>query len=129
MILSSNMKDCHMEPVCYASGEWVRVRTGLRWGWVKGREPSCDFVGFNGEGGKTGRSSYGTGGINDGVAASLQLSQIHYHMLILKLQRHTISIKIQESRELNTKTSANYDIQDLPKDIKIIKTKIVKGDC
>ncbi|GJS24442.1 retrovirus-related pol polyprotein from transposon TNT 1-94 [Tanacetum coccineum] len=71
---------------------------------------------------------HGTGGENDGVAASLQLSQIHYHMLILKLQRHTISIKIQESRELNTKTPANYDIQDLPKDIKIIKTKIVKGD-
>ncbi|GJY32181.1 isoamylase 3, chloroplastic, partial [Tanacetum coccineum] len=29
-----------------------------------------------------------------------QQSQIHYHMLMLKLQRHTISIKIQESRKL-----------------------------
>ncbi|GKE31997.1 hypothetical protein Tco_1451319 [Tanacetum coccineum] len=28
---------------------------------------------------------YGTGGTNDGVAASLQLSQIHNHMLMLKL--------------------------------------------
>nr|GEX12356.1 retrovirus-related Pol polyprotein from transposon TNT 1-94 [Tanacetum cinerariifolium] len=27
-------------------------------------------------------------------------SRIHYHMLMLKLQRHTISIKIQESRKL-----------------------------
>ncbi|GJT20181.1 hypothetical protein Tco_0878887 [Tanacetum coccineum] len=32
--------------------------------------------------------------------ASFQQSQIHYHMLMLKLQRHTISIKIQESRNL-----------------------------
>ncbi|GJZ53105.1 hypothetical protein Tco_0607990 [Tanacetum coccineum] len=37
--------------------------------------------------------------------------------------------RIKKAQELNTKTSANSDIQDLPKDIKINKTKIVKGDC
>ncbi|GKA70833.1 retrovirus-related pol polyprotein from transposon TNT 1-94 [Tanacetum coccineum] len=37
--------------------------------------------------------------------------------------------RIKKAQELNTKTSANSNIQDLPKDIKIIKTKIVKGDC
>ncbi|GKB06713.1 hypothetical protein Tco_0834946 [Tanacetum coccineum] len=36
----------------------------------------------------------------DGDTA-FQLSRIHYHMLMLKLQRHTISIKIQVSRKLN----------------------------
>ncbi|GJR36617.1 hypothetical protein Tco_1212301 [Tanacetum coccineum] len=56
---------------------------------------------------------------DDGVVASFQQSQIHYHMLMLKLQRHTISIKIQESRikkaqVLKTKTSANFDKQDIP---------------
>ncbi|GJW33362.1 hypothetical protein Tco_0053394 [Tanacetum coccineum] len=37
-------------------------------------------------------------------------------MLILKLQRHTISIKIQESRKLKFKDKDFYnsDIQDLP---------------
>ncbi|GKC93812.1 hypothetical protein Tco_1159254 [Tanacetum coccineum] len=39
-------------------------------------------------------------GTNDDVAASFQQSRIHYHTLMLKLQRHTISIKIQESRKL-----------------------------
>ncbi|GKC53435.1 hypothetical protein Tco_1076180 [Tanacetum coccineum] len=58
-------------------------------------------------------------GTNDGVAASLQQSRIHYHMLILKLQRHTLSIKNQESRikkaqVLKIKTSVNSDKQDLP---------------
>ncbi|GJZ57374.1 hypothetical protein Tco_0612868 [Tanacetum coccineum] len=33
--------------------------------------------------------------------------------------------RIKKAQELNTKTSVNSDIQDLPKDIKIIKTKIV----
>ncbi|GJT10659.1 hypothetical protein Tco_0857701 [Tanacetum coccineum] len=53
-------------------------------------------------------------GTNDGVAALFQHSLIHYHILMLKLQRNTISIKIQESRkqELKTKTSANSDIKD-----------------
>ncbi|GKE91087.1 hypothetical protein Tco_1572182 [Tanacetum coccineum] len=37
--------------------------------------------------------------------------------------------RIKKAQELNTKTSANSDIQDLPKDIKIIKTMIIKGDC
>ncbi|GJV47644.1 hypothetical protein Tco_1437856 [Tanacetum coccineum] len=36
--------------------------------------------------------------------------------------------RIKKAQELNTKTFANSDIQDLPKDIKIIKTKIVNGD-
>ncbi|GJT04407.1 hypothetical protein Tco_0838869 [Tanacetum coccineum] len=55
-------------------------------------------------------------GTNDDVAASFQHSQIHYHMLMLKLQRHTISIKIQESRKLKFKDKdfRNSDIQDLP---------------
>ncbi|GJU01034.1 hypothetical protein Tco_1111372 [Tanacetum coccineum] len=34
--------------------------------------------------------------------------------------------RIKKAQELNTKTSTNSDTQDLPKDIKIIKTKIVK---
>ncbi|GJR81963.1 putative ribonuclease H-like domain-containing protein [Tanacetum coccineum] len=54
-------------------------------------------------------------GTNNGVAASFQQSQIHYHMLILRLQRHTISIKIQRIKNaqvLKTKTSANSDIND-----------------
>ncbi|GJW42336.1 hypothetical protein Tco_0071135 [Tanacetum coccineum] len=46
------------------------------------------------------KRSYGTEGTNDDVEASFQQSPIHYHMLMLKLQRHTISIKIQESRKL-----------------------------
>nr|GEX30831.1 hypothetical protein [Tanacetum cinerariifolium] len=37
--------------------------------------------------------------------------------------------RIKKAQELNTKTFTNSDIQDLPKDINIIKTKIVKGDC
>nr|GEY26432.1 hypothetical protein [Tanacetum cinerariifolium] len=45
-------------------------------------------------------------------------------MLILKLQRHTISIKIQESRikkaqELKTKTFANYNIKDPSSEMKL----------
>ncbi|GJV98402.1 retrovirus-related pol polyprotein from transposon TNT 1-94 [Tanacetum coccineum] len=54
-------------------------------------------------------------GTNDGVAASFQKSLIHYHMLKLKQQRHTISIKIQDSRKLKnlkTKTFAYFDIKD-----------------
>ncbi|GJR30422.1 auxin efflux carrier [Tanacetum coccineum] len=39
-------------------------------------------------------------GTNDDVGASFQQSLIHYHMLMLKLQRPTIRIKIQESRKL-----------------------------
>ncbi|GJV17213.1 hypothetical protein Tco_1362536 [Tanacetum coccineum] len=46
---------------------------------------------------------YGTRGTNDDVAASFQQSRIHYHMLMLKPQRHTISIKIQELRKLKYK--------------------------
>ncbi|GJY05406.1 hypothetical protein Tco_0371346 [Tanacetum coccineum] len=37
--------------------------------------------------------------------------------------------RIKKAQELNTKTSANSDIQDILKVIKIIKTMIVKGDC
>nr|GEU68074.1 hypothetical protein [Tanacetum cinerariifolium] len=58
-------------------------------------------------------------GTNDDVAASFQQSATHYHMFMLKLQRHTISIKyqvssIKKAQDLKTKTSANSDIQDLP---------------
>nr|GEZ01015.1 hypothetical protein [Tanacetum cinerariifolium] len=49
-------------------------------------------------------------GTNDGVAASFQQSRIHNHMLMLKLQRHTISIK--KVQVLKTKTFANSDIKD-----------------
>ncbi|GKD47139.1 hypothetical protein Tco_1271784 [Tanacetum coccineum] len=48
-------------------------------------------------------------GTNDSVAASFQQSQIHYHMLMLKLQRYTIVIKIQESRKLNFSDDAKYE--------------------
>ncbi|GJR54060.1 hypothetical protein Tco_1404581, partial [Tanacetum coccineum] len=48
-------------------------------------------------------SSSLSAGTKDGVAASFQQSRIHYHMLMLKQQRHTISIKIQESRKLKFK--------------------------
>ncbi|GKB37441.1 hypothetical protein Tco_0882383 [Tanacetum coccineum] len=51
-------------------------------------------------------------GTNDRVATSFQQSLIHYHMLMPKLQRHTISIK--KAYELKTKTFASSDIQDLP---------------
>ncbi|GKD30903.1 hypothetical protein Tco_1241681, partial [Tanacetum coccineum] len=59
---------------------------------------------------------------NDGVAASFQRSQIHHHMLMLRLQRHTISIKIQRIKKaqvLKTKTSANSDINDNSSEIKL----------
>ncbi|GJS49677.1 retrovirus-related pol polyprotein from transposon TNT 1-94 [Tanacetum coccineum] len=55
------------------------------------------------------KRSYRTRGTNDEVAASFQQSQIHYHMLMLKLQRHTITIKIQESRKLNFQDDAKYE--------------------
>ncbi|GJW64115.1 retrovirus-related pol polyprotein from transposon TNT 1-94 [Tanacetum coccineum] len=57
--------------------------------------------------------------------ALFQLSQIHYHMLMLKLQRHTISIKIQESLKahiIKDKTSTQTLIyRSSFKDIKSIK--------
>ncbi|GKA09541.1 retrovirus-related pol polyprotein from transposon TNT 1-94 [Tanacetum coccineum] len=66
---------------------------------------------------------------NDDVAASFQQSLIHYHMLMLKLQRHTISIKIQESRKSqelkNRKTHANSDVQYIPKRISSLSREIV----
>ncbi|GJV55323.1 hypothetical protein Tco_1456328 [Tanacetum coccineum] len=52
--------------------------------------------------------------------AHTQATEIYY--------KHKDS-RIKKAQELNTKTSANSNTQDLPKDIKIIKTKIVKGDC
>ncbi|GJR95499.1 hypothetical protein Tco_0267673 [Tanacetum coccineum] len=62
-------------------------------------------------------SPHGIRGTNDSVATSFQQSLIHYHMLMIKLQRHTICIKIQESRKLKFKDKdfRNSDIQDLPK--------------
>ncbi|GJZ68596.1 hypothetical protein Tco_0631836 [Tanacetum coccineum] len=63
---------------------------------------------------------YGGGGI------PFQLRLIHHHMLMLKLQRHTLSIKIQASRFKNqessnskTKTFANFDIKDPSSEIKL----------
>ncbi|GKB58215.1 hypothetical protein Tco_0914401, partial [Tanacetum coccineum] len=61
---------------------------------------------------------------NDGVASSFQQSRIHYQMLMLKLQRHTISIKIRESRikkaqVLKTKTSIYSDIKDNSSETKL----------
>ncbi|GJT39863.1 hypothetical protein Tco_0939728 [Tanacetum coccineum] len=53
----------------------------------------------------------------------------HAHTQATKTYYKHQDSKIKKAQELNTKTSANSDIQDLPKDIKIIKTKIVKGDC
>ncbi|GJS39400.1 hypothetical protein Tco_0564443 [Tanacetum coccineum] len=47
--------------------------------------------------------------LDDGVATSFQQSQIHYHMLMLKLQRHTFGIKILKSRKLNFPDDAKYE--------------------
>ncbi|GKB50058.1 hypothetical protein Tco_0900811 [Tanacetum coccineum] len=57
-----------------------------------------------------------TKGLDDSVATLFHHSWIHYHMLILKIQRHTKSIKIQELRKLkiNQRQIRNSDIQDLP---------------
>ncbi|GJV77107.1 hypothetical protein Tco_1508691 [Tanacetum coccineum] len=57
-----------------------------------------------------------TVGTDDGLMISFQESQIHNHMVMLKLQRHTISIKIQESRKLKYKDNdfRNSEVQDLP---------------
>nr|GEU55312.1 retrovirus-related Pol polyprotein from transposon TNT 1-94 [Tanacetum cinerariifolium] len=54
-------------------------------------------------------------GLDDGIAASFQQSRIHHHMLMLKLQRHTKhqDSRIKKAQESKTKTSANFDIQDL----------------
>ncbi|GKB92021.1 hypothetical protein Tco_0964293, partial [Tanacetum coccineum] len=52
-------------------------------------------------------------GLDDGVTTSFQNHQTHYHMLILKLQRHTIDIissRNQESSE-HTKTKTFLNIQ------------------
>ncbi|GKB99505.1 hypothetical protein Tco_0985642 [Tanacetum coccineum] len=57
---------------------------------------------------------------NSLLCAPTQATQTYY--------KHQDS-RIKKAQELNTKTSANSDIQDLPKDIKIIKTMIIKGDC
>ncbi|GJV28810.1 hypothetical protein Tco_1385258 [Tanacetum coccineum] len=67
-------------------------------------------------------SNRSTVGTNDGVAASFQQSLIHYHMLMLKLQRHTISIKIQESRNLKNQRQRllqNSNIKDLSSKTKL----------
>ncbi|GJZ99847.1 hypothetical protein Tco_0672398 [Tanacetum coccineum] len=53
----------------------------------------------------------------------------HAHTQAIKTYYKHQDSRIKKGQELNTKTSTNSDIQDLPKDIKIIKTKIVKGDC
>ncbi|GKD53223.1 hypothetical protein Tco_1286610 [Tanacetum coccineum] len=37
--------------------------------------------------------------VDDDVTTSFQLRQTHYHMLILKLQRHTIGIKDSRNQE------------------------------
>ncbi|GJS14469.1 DNA damage-inducible protein 1-like protein [Tanacetum coccineum] len=68
-------------------------------------------------------------GTNDGVAASFQKSLIHYHMLKLKQQRHTISIKIQDSRKLKnlkTKTFAYFDIKDNSSETKL-RARLLKS--
>nr|GEV18818.1 reverse transcriptase domain-containing protein [Tanacetum cinerariifolium] len=46
-----------------------------------------------------------------GVSNDVLRSQIHHHMFIQKLQRHT---KHQESSDIKTKSSTNSDKQDLP---------------
>nr|GEU31280.1 hypothetical protein [Tanacetum cinerariifolium] len=54
-------------------------------------------------------------GLDNGVAASFQQSQIHHHMLMLKLLRHTKhqDLRIKKAQESKTNTSVNSDIQDL----------------
>ncbi|GJY07280.1 hypothetical protein Tco_0374334 [Tanacetum coccineum] len=63
-----------------------------------------------------------TAGTNNGVAASFQQSPIHYHMLMLKLQRHAKSIKDiknQEIAELKDKERPNSVIKDLSSKTKL----------
>ncbi|GJW41810.1 hypothetical protein Tco_0070609 [Tanacetum coccineum] len=52
----------------------------------------------------------------------------HAHAQTTKTYYKHQDSRIKKAQELKTKTSANSDTQDLLKDIKIIKTKIVKGD-
>ncbi|GKE54373.1 hypothetical protein Tco_1489529, partial [Tanacetum coccineum] len=49
----------------------------------------------------------------------------HAHAQTTKTYYKHQDSRIKKAQELKTKTSANSDIQD----IKIIKTKIIKGDC
>nr|GEW62086.1 uncharacterized mitochondrial protein AtMg00810-like [Tanacetum cinerariifolium] len=61
-------------------------------------------------------------GTDDDVAASFYQSLIHYHMFMLKLQRHTIKhqdSRIKKSQELKTKTSVNSDIKDPSSETKL----------
>ncbi|GJY22510.1 hypothetical protein Tco_0396168 [Tanacetum coccineum] len=53
----------------------------------------------------------------------------HAHAQTTKTYYKHQDSRIKKAQELNTKTFANSDIQDLSQDIKIIKTKIVKRDC
>ncbi|GJZ82953.1 hypothetical protein Tco_0648126 [Tanacetum coccineum] len=64
---------------------------------------------------RSGRSSWNQR-LRGQCSNPFQLSLIYYHMLMFKLQRHTISIKTQESRKLKLKEKdfRNSDIQDLP---------------
>ncbi|GKA70794.1 hypothetical protein Tco_0776933 [Tanacetum coccineum] len=58
-------------------------------------------------------------------SAGVRISLPHAHAQTTKTYYKHQDSRIKKAQELNTKTSANSDIQDLPKDIKIIKTKIV----
>nr|GEV95896.1 ribonuclease H-like domain-containing protein [Tanacetum cinerariifolium] len=53
---------------------------------------------------------------DDGVAASFQRSQIHYHMLMLKLQRHTKhqDLRIKKAQTQRQRLSQTLIYKDLP---------------
>ncbi|GKA58886.1 hypothetical protein Tco_0758199 [Tanacetum coccineum] len=134
MIFDLNEEDDMVESTIledYERGNCMNYNGPLWWlpwgddGVDRGGSSGCDddddddvkmVVGAGCGGDRGGGGSALSWGTNDGVAASLQLSQIHNHMLMLKLQRHTISIKIQESRKLKFKDKdfRNSDFQDLP---------------
>ncbi|GJV48351.1 hypothetical protein Tco_1438563 [Tanacetum coccineum] len=53
----------------------------------------------------------------------------HAHAQITKTYYKYQDSRIKKAQELKTKTSATLIFKIFVKDIKIIKTKIVKGDC
>ncbi|GJZ83474.1 hypothetical protein Tco_0648647 [Tanacetum coccineum] len=69
--------------------------------------------------------------IDDGVTTSFQHRQTHYHMLIIKLQRHTIGIKDSRNQESSkyTKTKATKSNKERNghSNVRLLAFKMVQG--
>ncbi|GJV51653.1 hypothetical protein Tco_1447394 [Tanacetum coccineum] len=69
--------------------------------------------------------------IDDGVTTSFQHRQTHYHMLIIKLQRHTIGIKDLRNQESSkyTKTKATKSNKERNdhSNVRLLAFKMVQG--